>query len=212
MGFLSILQDEIAGPLVPKQQAFLAKVAASSERLLLLVGNLLDLSRVLAGRFSVDLASVAVAPVVARVLDEVAEASQGRKLVSEVPADLPPVCADETRLAQVLAILVDNAIKFSPETGTISVGAARDGERVRFHVRDTGIGIAEQDLAKLFRVFSQVDMSATRRTGGAGLGLALAKHLVEAQGGQIGVASQEGRGSTFWFTLPLAEAGSENKT
>lgn len=202
MGYLSILQDEIAGPLAPKQQEFLAKAAASSERLLVLVENLLDLSRVQAGRFTVDPQPVAVGPVVERVLGEVAEAAQRRVIVNEVPADLPPVLADEMRLAQVLAILVDNAIKFSQETGTITIGAALEGDMVRFHVRDTGVGIAEQDLAKLFRVFSQVDMSATRHAGGAGLGLALAKHLIEAHGGQIGVDSQEGQGSTFWFTLP----------
>ncbi len=204
MGFISILQDEIAGPLLPKQQEFLAKAAASSERLLALVGNLLDLSRVQAGRFTVDPRPVVVVPVVERVLDEVAEAAQRRVIENEVPVDLPPVLADEMRLAQVLAILVDNAIKFSFETGTITVGATLEGDMVRFHVRDTGVGIAEQELGKLFQVFSQVDMSATRDVGGAGIGLVLAKHLVEAHSGQIGVDSQEGRGATFWFTLPIA--------
>lgn len=203
MGFISILQDELAGPLLPKQQAFLAKAAASSERLLVLVGNLLDLSRIQAGRFTVDPRPVAVAPIVEKVLAELKEAAQRRVLVNEVPADLPQVFADEMRFGQVLGILVDNAIKFSQETGTVTIGASIEDGMVRVQVQDTGVGISKQNLAKLFQIFSQVDMSATREEGGAGLGLALAKYMVEAHEGRIGVESEEGHGATFWFTLPI---------
>lgn len=204
MGFVSILQDGLAGPLLPKQLEYLDKAAASTERLHVLVKNLLDVSRVQAGRFTVDLGPVAVAPVVTQVLHGLEDAAQRRVIVNEVATDLPPVSADEMRLAQVLGILVDNAIKFSAETGTVTIGAVVEGAMLRLHVQDTGIGIAEADLGKLFQLFSQVDMSDTRTEEGAGLGLALAKYLVEAHEGTIGVESVEGHGATFWFTLPLS--------
>jgi two-component system cell cycle sensor histidine kinase PleC len=114
--------------------------------------------------------------------------------------------ADATRVMQVLTNLLDNAIKFTPEGGTIRLSSRVVGGHVLTEVEDTGVGIAESDIPKLFQRFQQLDMSLSRPAGGAGLGLNIAKGLVEAHQGEIGVISQVGRGSRFWFTLPLAGA------
>jgi signal transduction histidine kinase len=124
--------------------------------------------------------------------------------------DLPPepvmVSADPGRLRQVLLNLLSNAIKFTTDGGRITLGArVEDTGRVRVAVSDSGIGIAPDDQAKLFREFVQLDAGASRRYEGTGLGLALSQRLVELHGGTIGVESQLGKGSTFWFTLPGAD-------
>jgi signal transduction histidine kinase len=100
--------------------------------------------------------------------------------------------------------LIGNAIKFTPPQGRVTVRAYVEGDELVTQVIDTGVGIAEEDIPKLFNRFQQLDMSATRQAGGTGLGLAISKALVEAHGGQIGVISEPGQGSTFWFTLPMA--------
>jgi signal transduction histidine kinase len=111
--------------------------------------------------------------------------------------------ADVQRVSQVVANLLTNAIKFTPEGGTITVRATLKGASVRLEVQDTGIGIAAEDLDKLFVPFSQLDMSSTRSVRGVGLGLSITKALVEAHGGALGVESVPAVGSTFWFDLPL---------
>lgn len=204
MGFISVLEDGLAGPMPQVQQAYLGKATQSAERLLGLVDNLLDMSRIQAGRFSVDARPAQFATILKGVLAKMAAATPPRTVISQVQAGLPIVLADEARVAQVLDILIGNAFKFSADAGTITVRASAEAGFLRCEVEDAGIGIAHGDLSKLFAIFSQVDMSSTRLQGGAGLSLALAKSLVEAHGGLSGVDSQEGRGSTFWFTLPLA--------
>jgi len=129
-------------------------------------------------------------------------------LAVDPPSEPVPVDADRVRLRQVLLNLLSNAIKFTPEGGGITLVARLEdtGRRVRVAVTDTGIGIAPQDQARLFQEFVQLDGGSSRRYEGSGLGLALSKRLIELHGGRIGVKSELGKGSTFWFTLPRAGA------
>ena len=116
------------------------------------------------------------------------------------PENLPDILADQARLEQVLVNLLHNAIKFTPEGGKIEIGAAAEKDAVRFTVQDTGVGIATDDLPRIFERFYKADRA--RSGGGTGLGLAISRHLVEAHGGKIWAESQEGRGSIFCFTIP----------
>ncbi len=204
MGFGSILDDEIVGALNPAQHEYLRKILSGSEALLYLVNDLLDMSQIQAGKFALERGPTHVAVLAREVCDRLAVLAEQKSLTlcNEVPSDLPEVTADGQRIGQVLLNLVNNAIKFTPE-GTIRLRACLQADALRVEVIDTGIGIALEDLARLFRPFTQVDMSSTRRAGGTGLGLSISKALVEAHGGQIGVESEFGKGSTFWFTLPL---------
>jgi signal transduction histidine kinase len=204
-GFGSVLEDGIAGELAPAQANFVGKILAASDHMLALVDDLLDLSRVQAGKLSLSVEKVELAPMVRASLVELAAQALGKDqvLANRVRADLPWVTADPGRLRQVLSNLVGNAIKYTPEGGSIMVRAKVEGDFVRVEVEDTGIGIAPEEQARIFESFTQLDMTSTRSKGGVGLGLSIVRALVEAQGGQVGVASQPGLGSTFWFTLPF---------
>ncbi|MFP5503865.1 MAG: ATP-binding protein [Candidatus Sericytochromatia bacterium] len=208
MGFGSILEDGVAGPLTPEQQAYARRIMGSAETLLMLVEDLLDMSRIQAGRFSVEPAHVSFQATVQAVLESLAPliTQQRCTVIDEVPVDLPEVAADERRVGQVLRNLISNAIKYSETRCQITLRARVEGGELLCEIADQGPGIAPEDLDRLFVPFQQLDMSVTRRAGGAGLGLAISKALIEAHGARIGVRSEPGVGSTFWFTLPLAEA------
>lgn len=205
-GFGSILDDEVAGPLTAQQHLYLGKILDGAETLLALVNDLLDLSRIQAGRFQLNPLPFDFPQLVTEKLEALEPIAEQRKLrlVNEVPQDLPLLAGDAQRIGQVLINLVNNAIKFTSAGGSIRVRACLDGAQLRCEVIDTGIGIAREDYEKLFKPFTQVDMTSTRQAGGTGLGLAISKSLVEAHHGQIGVESEPGKGSTFWFTLPVS--------
>mgnify|MGYP001439456490 CR=1 FL=1 len=204
-GFGSILDDEVVGPLTEQQHVYLHKMLAGADALLDLVNDLLDLSRIQAGRFHLSPQPYDFAMVVSEKLSSLQPLATPKHLhlINDVPQDLPLLVGDAQRIGQVLINLINNAIKFTPDEGSIRVRACLDGQVLRCEIQDTGIGVAAKDLDKLFKPFTQVDMSSTRQAGGTGLGLTISKSLVEAHGGQIGVESQPGKGSTFWFTLPL---------
>jgi signal transduction histidine kinase len=207
MGFGSVLADGLAGELSPDQAKYIGKILDSSDALLGLVDDLLDMSRVQAGKFALDLQTVEVGPLVRTALAALAEeaVNKGLSVVCEVPADLPTIQADPLRLSQVLDNLVTNAIKYTPAGGVITTRAVVRGDVIRVEVADTGMGVSPEHQARIFDPFTQVDMTSTRAWGGVGLGLSIVKALVEAHGGEVGVVSEgEGRGSTFFFTLPLA--------
>src|SRR5262249_34270273 len=132
----------------------------------------------------------------------------GLRLVIDVPPDLPLVLADRARIEQVLINLIHNAIKFTP-AGTITVAARADGAVLHVSVEDTGVGIPEADLPRVFERFYKTDRA--RRSEGTGLGLAIAKHVVQAHGGTISVTSRPGQGATFEFTLPLVTPVAESR-
>jgi len=183
---------------------FLEQMETEVDSLSLMVNELLELSRIESGRVPLNFA-------ITRPIDIVTPACErlglqvertGLTLTVECPEDLPPVRADSTRVQQVLVNLLHNAIKFTPQGGQVSVRAAQHERYIQFSVLDTGIGIAGEDLPRIFERFYKVDRS--RATSGTGLGLAIARHLVEAHGGRIWAESEVGKGSTFYFTIPLA--------
>jgi PAS domain S-box-containing protein len=203
-GFASTLEDEVQGPLNEAQRVAVGKILSGSDRMLMLVDDLLDFAKLQSGRFEIAPEPTPYAGLVEEVLGLLGPLADQKGLtlgVASLP-DCAPV-VDPSRIAQVLTNLVGNAIKFTDAGGDIRVQAfVRDGRLVT-EVTDTGWGIAPEDVPKLFQRFQQLDMSHTRKAGGTGLGLAIAKALVESHGGSIGVESAPGRGSTFWFSLPL---------
>jgi len=211
IGFTDLLLTEDLGAALSAQQRdFLDTVARNGRQLLQLINELLDLQRIAAGRMELKPESVQLA----ELLNEAASSVQAQLqkhqhalVVTPPPAELR-VQADPGRIRQVLLNLLSNAIKFTPDGGRISVVAAPVNggsiSEVRIAVSDTGIGIAPEDQPKLFKEFSQLDASASRKYEGTGLGLALSRQLVELHGGTMGVESEMGKGSTFWFTLPEA--------
>jgi signal transduction histidine kinase len=183
-----------------KQLAGIQRAAARMDRL---IADLLDLASIEAGRFSIEPQQVEVEPLVADALEAEQPLASSKSLVlrGELDPGLPAISGDASRLQQVLANLVGNAIKFTPEGGTVSVAARRSGEVITFSVSDTGPGIAESDVSRLFDRFWQAKRTARV---GTGLGLFIVKGIVEAHGGKIWVGSELGRGSTFSFTVPVA--------
>ena len=176
-----------------------------SERLSRLVDQLLDLSRLESGDIPLDREPVDLCSLVTEVLSEVQVST--RRLVltrNEVPADLPLVWADRERVHQVLFNLLDNAMRFSSEDGTVTVSVHPTGTWCEVSVADTGPGISSEHLPFLFERFYRADHSRSRGEGGTGIGLAIARSVVEAHGGRISARSEVGRGSVFTFSLPLA--------
>jgi signal transduction histidine kinase len=183
---------------------------SQSVRLGRLVDQLLDLSRLESGDVPLDRERVSLAPLVHLVLSEidVARADRGVEITSDVPADLPAAWADRERVHQVLFNLVDNAVRYTPAGGAVTVSAHRRNGSVEVEVHDTGVGIPAEHLPKLFERFYRVDTSRSRGDeGGTGIGLAIARSVVEAHGGHIHADSEPGSGSTFTFELPAATAG-----
>lgn len=187
----------------PAAREFLARMRVEVDGLTRLVQELLDLARLESGRETLAIAPVPVVSLAegaARRLAAQAERA-GLRLVLAVPPDLPPVLADRERIERVLINLLHNAIKFTPPGGQVTISACRAGEWVVVAVADTGVGIAPEDLPRIFERFYKADRS--RATSGAGLGLAIARQIVLAHGGRIWAESEPGRGSIFRFTLPI---------
>jgi signal transduction histidine kinase len=179
-------------------------IKRASDRMNRLIQDLLSISRIEAGRLTVEARQTDVATLVSEAMDMLRPLAAERscRLESEIARDLPRVYADSARVLQVLSNLVGNAIKFTPQGGRIVIGARRVGEKVLFSVADTGPGIPAEKLPHIFDRFWQAN-HADRR--GIGLGLAIAKGIVEAHGEQIWAVSEMGNGSTFLFALPLTQ-------
>ncbi len=207
IGFSEMLLTEDLGPLSETQRDFLATVARNGRHLLELINDLLDLSKIEAGRLTLTVEVLDLSTLLREAAESVrAQIEQRRHHLDLQPPETPvAVRVDKIRVRQILLNLLSNAIKFTNEGGRITVTARLDdGKRLaRVAVTDSGIGIAPEDQQKLFQEFVQLDAAASRRYEGTGLGLALSRRLVEQHGGSMGVESAEGRGSTFWFTLPV---------
>jgi two-component system phosphate regulon sensor histidine kinase PhoR len=171
-----------------------------------MVDELSELSRIESGELTLKLEPVDIAKVIARITDRLkAQADRVQLNINlDVPHDLSPVMGDSERIEQVLVNLVHNAIKFTPPKGEIKVFCRIQDDQVVISINDTGIGIPEDDLPHIFERFYKVDKA--RSGSGTGLGLAIAKHIVQAHSGDIWVESQEGKGSTFTFSLPIASS------
>jgi signal transduction histidine kinase len=175
-----------------------------SDRLARLVDQLLDLSNLESGEIPLHRTDVDVEPLVERVLSEIEMSSAGKaiRLDRAIAADLPRIDADAERVHQVLFNLVDNAVRFTPEGGRVTVSAERRNGSVEIRVVDTGVGIGREHLPRLFERFYRVDPARSRDDGGTGIGLAIARSVVEAHGGHIRAESELGHGSTFAFDMP----------
>ena len=215
IGFSDLLLTMAApeSPLTETQRDYLETIARNGRHLLELINELLDLSKIAAGRMELRLEPLEMGALFRDAADTVRAQLEARRhtLVIEPLPDHLVVTADRGRLRQVLLNLLSNAIKFSTDGGRVTLSARlEDTARVRVAVTDMGIGIAPADQSKLFQEFVQLDASESRRYEGTGLGLALSKRLVELHGGTIGVDSELGTGSTFWFTLRRAESRPEH--
>jgi two-component system sensor histidine kinase/response regulator len=215
-GILGMAGLLLETPLSPDQADYAGTIRQSGEALLTILNDILDFSRLEAGRTIVAAASFDLRATLDAVVALMAPRAREKGI--EINLDLAPdvpvrLVGDAARLRQVLLNLVGNAVKFTDRGGvavSVFVVGTRDGGPVlRFDVRDTGIGIASEARDRLFLSFSQADSSVSRRYGGAGLGLAIAKRLVEVMGGEIGVESEVGRGSRFWFSLSFLPAGAD---
>jgi len=186
---------------------------SQSERLGRLVEQLLDLSKLESGEVPLRREEVPLGPVVRQVLSEIDVARAGRDIdvLSDVPDDLPTIDADRERVHQVLFNLVDNAVRFTPDGGRIRIEAHRHDGSVEVSVVDTGVGIPADALPRLFERFYRVDPARSREEGGTGIGLAIARSVVEAHGGTISAESQPGHGSVFTFDLPVAAANENGR-
>lgn len=208
-GFTEMILDEDAGEINEEQREFLGIVEANADRLIALVNDLLDISRIESGRveLKLDLADVdeMMIIVVATMAHLIEEKAQTLEVV--VAQNLPEMKLDRDRIIQVLTNLVSNAYKYTQAEGHIRLSAEREDGFVRFAVADNGFGISEQDQEKLFTRFFRVDSELTREIGGTGLGLNIVKTIIEMHGGEVTIDSELGVGSTFGFTIPFVSEG-----
>jgi len=205
LGFTELIKDEIFGEIPEAFQEPLDEIHKSGNHLLALINDVLDLSKIEAGRMELHRSECAIerfVESVASTMRPLAE-EKGLKVVTSVEEDLPTCRVDEGRMTQVLLNLAGNAVKFTKQ-GEVEIGVRKEEERLFVRVRDTGIGIPSEKLEEIFTEFSQADTSITRNTEGTGLGLSISKRIVEMHGGEIGVESEVGKGSTFWLRIPMA--------
>jgi signal transduction histidine kinase len=209
LGYTDMLLRGLSGPLPPTATRYVTNVRSAGDRLLELVNSLLDFTRLESGGERLELRRLDLGRVIAGAVEmsRAAAESKGVDLAVAIEDGLDPIVeADEARVTHVVRNLLGNALKFTPGPGRVQVIVAPDAEQldsVRVSVSDSGIGLREEQLERVWERFYQADASLTRPYGGVGLGLSIARHLVALHGGSVGAESAgAGRGSTFWFSLP----------
>jgi signal transduction histidine kinase len=206
LGFSELLEQELSGPLTAQQREFVGHVLTGGRHLLRLITDILDLSKIEAGKLELELERVTfetLATGVGEILYQLA-AERGVQLTLDIPPRLPELTADPVRLKQILYNLLSNGIKFTPLGGHVGLRADVADDEFVIRVADTGSGIAAEDLSKVFNEFEQATADSYAKARGTGLGLALSRRLVELHGGTIEVESELGRGSIFRVRLPLS--------
>jgi len=204
IGFSGILLQELAGPLNDEQKKQLSMVSESSDHLLALINDVLDISKIEAGQLTLAHEPFNLRQSIEKVIRTVTPLAErkGLQLEYTIAAYVGEVRGDSRRVEQVLLNLLSNAIKFT-DKGHIRLESLQRGDEIEIRVKDTGIGIREEDMKKLFKPFRQIDTGLTRQYEGTGLGLSISKRLAEMMGGTIYAASEYGKGSTFYFTIPV---------
>ncbi len=210
LGFTEMIQDDIYGPLPDTLRTPIADIRTCGKQLLQLINDVLDLSKIEAGRMELSLAEYSAQELLDTVRASLRSlaSEKGIEFVVEAQPDIPAAIGDGKRIAQCLTNLVGNALKFTKQ-GRVTVRAELRGDAVLYSVADTGIGIPREQIGRIFAEFQQVDASISREFGGTGLGLSITKTFVEMHGGRLWAESELGKGSTFFFTIPLRVAGAE---
>ncbi len=212
IGFSELMQYEMAGPLNELQKEYLGDVVDSSNHLLSLINDILDLSKIEAGKIEIELSEFNLRELIeASIVMFKEKAMKHRiKLNSSVSkeADIN-ITADARKIKQILFNLLSNAVKFTPDGGDIGIEAGMEAGAVRISAWDTGIGVSEADMPRLFQPFEQLDSTLTKKAGGTGLGLSLSKKFIELHGGKIWAESRVGKGSRFIFTIPLKQVNGD---
>lgn len=204
IGFAEVMRDGMTGPTTDNQQEYLSDIMDSGRHLLSLINDILDLSKVEAGQTELDLTTIPIAGLVEHslILFKEKAMKHGITLAVDLAGDIGEIRADERKIRQVLVNLLANAMKFTHDNGRVTVTAVRNNGGVRLTVEDTGIGIASEDLPRLFQPFQQLETELTRKYPGTGLGLSLCRRFLELHGGRIWAESELGVGSRFIFVLP----------
>jgi signal transduction histidine kinase len=205
IGFSEVMLGGMAGTMPEKQKEFIGDIRDSGKHLLALINDILDLSKIEAGRMELDVTRFDLPAAMSNAMTLVRGRAErhGIRLSSDISGEVGPYEGDERKFKQIMLNLLTNAVKFTPEGGTVTMGATRLNGAYVFSVRDTGVGIAPEDQEAIFEEFKQVGKDYDRKAEGTGLGLALTKRLVELHGGRIDVESTVGKGSKFTFTLPI---------
>ncbi len=205
-GFADLIRQGMTGAVSAQAREFLDTIVDNVDQMAALVSDLSDISRIETGRLRLQLAAIPLARYVQETVTAMRPQIDARRhaLTLDLPPDLPDAYADRTRLVQIVTNLLSNACKYTPEGGRVSIAARSERARIRVAVSDSGIGMSQEDLARLFTQFFRSENPAVREQPGWGLGLNVTRRLVELQGGEMGVSSEPGRGSTFWFTLPTS--------
>ena len=206
IGFSEVLSERMFGEVNDKQAEYLKDIHESGRHLLSLINDILDLSKIEAGRMELELSSFDLPSALSNAMTLIRERAQrhGIQLGLEVDPALGEFSGDERKFKQIMLNLLSNAVKFTPDGGKVDVLAKRANGAVEVAVRDTGIGIAPEDQALVFEEFRQVGRDRLRKVEGTGLGLALTKRFVELHGGAVRLDSTPGQGSTFTVLLPLS--------
>lgn len=206
IGYTDLLSEQLPGKLNEKQLKFISEISSSGKFLLSLINDLLDMSKIDAGAMELEMEDVSIDELINGIVSTMSRQFVKKKITVKtiIEPKLPVVTADLRKCKQILMNLLTNAVKFTPKDGRVEICAVSDGDsRVRIEVRDTGSGIAEDKIDKIFSEFYQAEHVIDEQLGGTGIGLAITRRLVELHDGEIGVESKLGKGSTFWFTLPL---------
>jgi len=205
IGFSSVIIDGMTGPVLDKQKECLNFILESGKHLLELINDILDLSKVEAGKIELEVSKFSIKDFLEGCLDMFREQVVKHNIVlkSDIPKDIGDLAADERRTKQIVFNLLSNAVKFTPDGGMVGIKVRKMDKNVQIAVWDTGIGIAKADMDKLFQPFQQLESILTKKVEGTGLGLNLSKKFIELHGGKIWVESKLGKGSKFSFTIPM---------